>query len=61
MGRAIGAVVWVLAAGVLGTLLGEIGCFLAVAAVMSTTSAINAAGAKMASSIAARGKRFSVF
>jgi len=35
MGRAIGAVVWVLAAGVLGTLLGEIGCFLAVAAVMT--------------------------
>lgn len=35
MVRAIGAVVWVLAAGVLGTLFGEVGCFLAVAGVMT--------------------------
>lgn len=35
MVRAIGAVAWVFAAGVLGTLFGEIGCFLAAAAVMT--------------------------
>lgn len=35
MGRAIGAAVWVFAAGFLGTILGDAGCLLATAAVMT--------------------------